>query len=290
MELPDKTSYLMMFGALLLAKSRQMPLCRALSVTPLSGRTRRLADQLSATKQGASEALPVMRPGLGGSLGPATDPDLSGGSLHRSTHGSDAKIETKDVRLRCPRCGHEAAFALDPAQREHLRIRGHLESYCGSCGVASLWEPAGRGEASQHGERPAADIRNILVVDQDPATAALLEKLCGAWDAKITVVRNGREALQQLAAGRVDLVISELHLADMEGEDLLDYIRNGQLLAPQQMIFVGDESVRAVQEFLNASGCGYCRKPIQFTELARQAEECLLQEPPEEPPPLKLVI
>ena len=57
MEPPDKTSYLMMFGALLLARCRRTPLSQALSVTPLSGRTRLLADQLAASEGTRPEGL-----------------------------------------------------------------------------------------------------------------------------------------------------------------------------------------------------------------------------------------
>ena len=275
MELPDKTSYLMMFGALLLARCRQTSLSRALSVAPLSGRTRRLADQLAASAPARSAEEPVY---------------LGSGGLHGPAYRPIAKIESQDVRLRCPRCGNEGSFTLDRAQRESLHVRGHLESYCGSCGASNLWEPTEPTHSSQHAEPTGRAVCKILVVDQDPATATLLEKLCGAWEAQVTVARSGKEAMQKLTADPFDLLLCELRLEDMNGQDLFDFIRNGHLIAPEQVIFIGDENAAVVRNFLDASGCGYCRKPIRFAELSRQAEAWFRADSPEEPPPSKLII
>ena len=74
MEPPDKTSYLMMFGALLLARCRRTPLSQALSVTPLSGRTRLLADQLAANEGNGKEGPKTLPESLGSSSSPANGP------------------------------------------------------------------------------------------------------------------------------------------------------------------------------------------------------------------------
>ena len=154
MKAKDKTSYLMIACALLLARSRKCSLAKALSGVPLSDRAKRLADQLAAGQPMSPHALPetvqVEAQRLVNSsnnnwktCSPAESrvhPRF--GSQHVSSKGVVTEIHLTDTRLRCPVCSNEGTFALDTWQLGHLRIRGHLELYCGYCGTDSLWEPS----------------------------------------------------------------------------------------------------------------------------------------------------
>ncbi|MBI3933424.1 MAG: hypothetical protein HY316_01950 [Acidobacteria bacterium] len=151
MELNDKTSYLMLFSALLLARSRQASLAKALSLAPLSRRTRPLADLLGAGRRAAPDSGSKTVPAEAQELADAAsgtwqpfgleegDVHPTLGSQHVSGSGPVTEILTRSVHLRCPVCGNEATVELDTWQLDHLRIRAHLDLYCRYCGTNSLW-------------------------------------------------------------------------------------------------------------------------------------------------------
>ncbi|MBI4480628.1 MAG: hypothetical protein HY651_11450 [Acidobacteria bacterium] len=158
MKAKDKTSYLMIACALLLARSRKYSLAKALSGVPLCGRARRLADRLAAVQPMSPHALPETMQAEAQRLvnscnknwqtfSPTESPvHPLFGSQHVSRKGAVTEIHLTDTRLRCPVCSNTGTFALDTWQMEHLRIRGHLELYCGYCGADSLWAPAKTAE------------------------------------------------------------------------------------------------------------------------------------------------
>jgi len=158
MKAKDKTSYLMIACALLLARSRKCSLAKALSGVPLCGRARRLADQLAACHPTSPHALPETVQAEAQRLVNSSNKNWQTfgptesrvhprfGSQHVSRKGVVTEIHLTATRLRCPVCSNEGTFALDTWQMEHLRIRRHLELYCGYCGADSLWEPAETAE------------------------------------------------------------------------------------------------------------------------------------------------
>jgi len=154
MELHEKSSYLVLFSALLPLRSGNATLAKALRDAPLSGRARGLADQLSTDLPNYPEELPKTVPEkIQNLVNSATNdwrpcnppesrvhPGL--GSQHISQPGAIEEVQLTATPLRCPVCANERTVDLDLWQREHLRIRGHLEMHCGYCGTNSLWEPA----------------------------------------------------------------------------------------------------------------------------------------------------
>lgn len=72
----------------------------------------------------------------------------------------------------------------------------------------------------------------ILLVDDIPLNLILLEKMLRQYEFKITKAKNGREALQQIEASQgtdeaVDLAIVDLMMPDIDGYQVIEYIRNG---------------------------------------------------------------
>ena len=69
----------------------------------------------------------------------------------------------------------------------------------------------------------------ILVVDDDPVSRTLLEKILIRAGYKVTTAENGREALRTLKGNFFSIVISDWMMPEMDGIELCRAIRNTDL-------------------------------------------------------------
>jgi len=67
--------------------------------------------------------------------------------------------------------------------------------------------------------------QDILVVDDDNTVAAMLEQLLTADGHRVTVARDGREALTLVAINRPDLIITDLDMPHLNGYELCRRIK-----------------------------------------------------------------
>jgi CheY-like chemotaxis protein len=65
----------------------------------------------------------------------------------------------------------------------------------------------------------------ILVVEDEPDTGELVDRLLRSYGADILLARSAEEALSRLPDGHVDLVVSDIGLPDIDGYDLMQRIR-----------------------------------------------------------------
>ncbi|HXI28021.1 MAG TPA: ATP-binding protein, partial [Vicinamibacterales bacterium] len=65
----------------------------------------------------------------------------------------------------------------------------------------------------------------ILVVEDEPDTGELVDRLLRSYGADILLARSAEEALSRLPNGHVDLVVSDIGLPDIDGYDLMQRIR-----------------------------------------------------------------
>lgn len=68
---------------------------------------------------------------------------------------------------------------------------------------------------------PRVDTPTILLVDDDPAVRSALGRVLAAEGWQVICAATGEEALECLAEQRLDLVITDLCMADVSGWDLL---------------------------------------------------------------------
>ena len=71
-------------------------------------------------------------------------------------------------------------------------------------------------------QKHSADARRIciLVVDDEPLVAAIMADILGLEGYEVETAKNGREALEKIAARSYDLILSDLQMPELDGVGL----------------------------------------------------------------------
>jgi two-component system KDP operon response regulator KdpE len=108
----------------------------------------------------------------------------------------------------------------------------------------------------------------ILTVDDEPPIRRFLQITLAAEDCTVFQARDGREALDQFAAHRPDLIILDLGLPDIDGVEVTRILR-AQSQVPIIILSVRDQEADKVAA-LDAGADDYLTKPFGTAEfLAR---------------------
>ena len=188
-------------------------------------------------------------------------------------------LETSEVLLRCCVCRSEKAFNITRAQRRQLSEGRRLQFHCSYCSCPQLWESVQPVQITTQGKAKATGPKQILVVDDDELTLKLLRKVLEAWDARVEVAQNGKEALAKLASENFDLMVCDIRMPEMTGQELFRHIQENGYLPPERILFLTGEKSSAVKQFLDNSGCYYLFKPLQFLDFSGQVQALLSGEP-----------
>ncbi len=84
--------------------------------------------------------------------------------------------------------------------------------------------PASMPKETVQGRESLNGIR-ILVVEDEPDTCEFLDRFLRSYGADVVVARSAAEALSRIAADKVDIVVSDIGLPDVDGYDLMQRIR-----------------------------------------------------------------
>jgi two-component system, chemotaxis family, chemotaxis protein CheY len=107
---------------------------------------------------------------------------------------------------------------------------------------------------------------NLLIVDDSPAIRRVVRRvvdISGIDVGKYMEAGNGVEALVALRSDWVDLVMTDINMPDMDGEQLLIEIRNDPMLAATPVLVLStDRSESRAQKMLSLGADGYVSKPF----------------------------
>ena len=120
---------------------------------------------------------------------------------------------------------------------------------------------------------------NILIVDDSTTTRGMVKKVLGMtqlplgelWEAS-----NGREGLEKMRANWVDLVLADLNMPDMTGQEMIDEMKKDSLLSALPVVVVSSEGDQTVLEHLAQKGVReIVRKPFEAALLREVIERAL---------------
>jgi two-component system KDP operon response regulator KdpE len=107
--------------------------------------------------------------------------------------------------------------------------------------------------------------KNILVVDDEASIRKFLRISLEAQQIQVTEAATAEEGLQLLANGKIDLVILDLGLGDMDGQEVILKIREWSSV-PIVVLTVQDSEEEKVQA-LDSGADDYLTKPFGVPEL-----------------------
>jgi response regulator of citrate/malate metabolism len=116
----------------------------------------------------------------------------------------------------------------------------------------------------------------ILAVDDDVSLLKLYEIVIGNWTMApvVTVADNGATALLYLERDRPDMLLLDLHLADVDGLKMLYELRaNAQFQSMLIVVVSGMSVVEVEMQGGLPPDVLYMRKPVQFGQLQALAIE-----------------
>ncbi|CAN4096602.1 unnamed protein product [Withania somnifera] len=107
----------------------------------------------------------------------------------------------------------------------------------------------------------------VLAVDDDPACLKLLDGLLRKCQYQVTTTSQARTALKMLRENkdRFDLVISDVHMPDMDGFKLLELV-GLEMDLPVIMLSANGDS-KLVMKGITHGACDYLVKPVRLEEL-----------------------
>ena len=109
------------------------------------------------------------------------------------------------------------------------------------------------------------DKKSILIVDDEEIIRDFLFEVLSE-DYQISVATDGDEAIEQLQSTDFDLIITDLKMPRVSGEEVVKYAREND---PDSKVIVisGYSSLYTVSQSVNCGACGFLSKPFSIKEL-----------------------
>jgi len=116
---------------------------------------------------------------------------------------------------------------------------------------------------------PTGDGRRLLVVDDEPAMRTAIGNFLASLGHGVTVAAGGLEARALLERHEYDVVLLDLRMPDLGGDDLYRELVEHDPLHAQRVVFVtGDTHNSQARRFLAEAGRPSVSKPFQLDDLA----------------------
>jgi PAS domain S-box-containing protein len=122
----------------------------------------------------------------------------------------------------------------------------------------------------------STDLR-ILYIEDDPASATLIERAAQRIDGvKLVTASLGQLGIDLAASSRFDAVFLDLHLPDMEGDQVLEQLKKSPITASTPVIICsGEISLDTQRRLIEEGAAAYMTKPIDlgvFNELVSRLQ------------------
>ena len=128
---------------------------------------------------------------------------------------------------------------------------------------------------------PSTEARRacILVIDDEPLVAAVISDTLMVIGCEVEAAKNGREALEKIAACSYDLILSDLRMPEFDGMDLYRKLERHAPRLLQRLIFFGGKTDSAeYMRFLEGTGALVLCKPFDVGTLQRLVRQLLLDQ------------
>lgn len=116
--------------------------------------------------------------------------------------------------------------------------------------------------------------KSILVVDDEPVLCAVLQRMLAKLDYHVVTAHNGLEAIKVLSHMEIDMVITDLRMPEMDGWELMRYVKQ-ELPNLPVILITGYHSLYTEARATEHSADGYISKPFSFTQIKELVESVM---------------
>jgi PAS domain S-box-containing protein len=167
---------------------------------------------------------------------------------------------------RCRELGVNGYFSKPVAEDELL------VALCSVLGAAANTDSSGKPLVTRHELRDGRSSLSVLLVEDNPVNQQLAIRLLEKWGHRVTLARDGQEALDMIAAGGFDLALMDMQMPVMGGIEATQRIRARESergLAHLPIIAMTANAMQGDREACLAAGMDdYIAKPIKAADLA----------------------
>ena len=114
----------------------------------------------------------------------------------------------------------------------------------------------------------------VLLIDDDVLDLRSLQQLLTSWGLEVLPVRSGREALARLAERAVDMVVSDVRMPGMSGQDVVSAVGEAYPQLPVLLI-TAHADVRSAVDAMKLGAFDYVVKPPDEDEFRLTIERAL---------------
>lgn len=124
-------------------------------------------------------------------------------------------------------------------------------------------------------------MKKILVVEDDPSTAAALSVRLRHGGYQTSIARNAFQALMMAVHDRPDLLLLDIALPGQDGLHLADSMKNFSITADIPILFVtGSKDPHLREKVMNVKAAGLLEKPYEPEELLLMTQLAIEQPQP----------
>jgi nitrogen fixation negative regulator NifL len=139
--------------------------------------------------------------------------------------------------------------------------------------------PLGEGGDASASFRALPPGRHILIVDDEPDVAGVLEDLLRADGQQIEAVTDGRAALEKIQVEEYDLILCDVRMPRLDGPGLYRALDQSKPKLLQHFVFLTGDTLNPEScEFVQRTGAPCINKPFDFDEVRRVIGRALLQD------------
>jgi DNA-binding NtrC family response regulator len=113
-----------------------------------------------------------------------------------------------------------------------------------------------------------ASMKNVLIVDDEMPVQLTISEGLGIYtkDLNVLTAENGKKAVEVMESFKVDLVVTDLNMSEMDGFELLAYIRKSYLNIPV-IVMTGFSTTEIEKKLQTLDIFGYIEKPLNLKDL-----------------------
>lgn len=172
--------------------------------------------------------------------------------------------------------GTGVGLTLSLGLAEAMRGTIEVSSHVGAGSTFTLVLPASEPERLESQVSSATSISvatarpvRVLYIEDNLANARLMTRICELRDhAVLEVAATGEEGLTKAAASVPDLILLDLHLPDMYGEEVLRALRTSDTTHASRIVIVTADATTAARSAARELGAdGFIAKPIEVADV-----------------------